>query len=318
MPVSCYGKLPVYKDFLRSNLAGREAQAFKQWLDKGVSHYWGERDGYRGVTIYPHGFLLRYPGTARYVIGYLWGSHDEGGLRSFPFSLFIAVPAGREAFPPHSVFEILESVMKAGPQWRQETTRLSSFQDFKRWSWNLTLKTILRPEQDVVSEIMGKAEKTSLGQFTDGLWDDDGDLEWPALLAYLGRHQERIEHHLHACDLAARFPSSDRWPLVLQAQYWTLVIERFDKRRERPVQVLVPAYDSNAGITVLLRNIRPDDVFALHPEMPMNESIEDFRDTVPRPNDQILPLTEYEKQQQLRCFLEEGYVAESGADLHGH
>jgi type VI secretion system ImpM family protein len=318
LPISCYGKLPLYKDFLRENLAGKEAQAFKRWLDKGVSHYWGTRDGYRGTTIYPHGVLFRFPGTAKYLLGYLWGSHDEGGLRFFPFSLFASIPAGRESFPPHSVLQALDAVMTAGAQWRQEAARLTSVQEFKRWSRGLKLEVTIQPEHEVVSEILGKASTITIGQFATGLWDEQSDLEWPLLLSYLERHRSRIKARNHNVDLAARFPTSGQLPMILQTQYWTQIIEHYDHRRERPVQLLVPAYDGRAGITIVLRNLRPDDVFAFHPEMPMNEFIEDFRTSVPRSRETTEPLSQTEKDRPLCALLDDGFSKDHGDSDHGH
>ncbi len=305
LPISCYGKLPIYKDFLRENLASKHAQAFKHWLDKGIGHYWGANDVYRGETIYPHAFLLRFPGTARYVVGYLWGSHDEGELRFFPFSVFASLPAGREAFPPHAVLEILEPMIAAGRRWHHESTQLTSFEDFVKWSRGLTLEVTLKPEQAAISEILSGTSALTMDDFAAGLWREGSDLEWPALLSYMDRHQERVKAHRHPTDLAVRLPSSERLPLVLQAQYWTLIFERFDNRRERPFQVLIPVYEDNAGITVILRNLRPDDVFAFHPQMLLNEHIEDFRESVPRRvGYEIDPMTEAEKKVTL-----EGYLA---------
>jgi len=305
LPISCYGKLPIYKDFLRENLASKHAQAFKHWLDKGIGHYWGANDVYRGETIYPHAFLLRFPGTARYVVGYLWGSHDEGELRFFPFSVFASLPAGREAFPPHAVLEILEPMIAAGRRWHHESTQLTSFEDFVKWSRGLTLEVTLKPEQAAISEILTSASALTMDDFTAGLWREGPDLEWPALLSYMDRHRERVKTNRHPTGLAVRLPSSGRLPLVLQAQFWTLIIERFDNRRERPFQVLIPVDEEKAGITVMLRDLRPDDVFAFHPQMLLNEHIEDFRESVPRrAGYEIDPMTAAKKEEML-----EGYLA---------
>jgi hypothetical protein len=79
LSLSTYGKLPIYKDFLRTNLAGPEAVAVKGWLDRGFSRFWESRDACRDLKIEPHAFLLLLPDTSHYVLGYLWGSHDSGG-----------------------------------------------------------------------------------------------------------------------------------------------------------------------------------------------------------------------------------------------
>jgi type VI secretion system ImpM family protein len=308
LPVSCYGKLPIYKDFLRENLASKPAQAFKQWLDKGISHYWGPSDAYRKQTILPHAFLLRFPGTGSYVVGYLWGSTDEGALRFFPFSMFTSLPAGREAFPPHAVLDALEPVIAAGRRWHHEASQLGSFEDFVTWSRGLILQLTVQPEHEATEELLRRSEALTLCEFIAGLWERGDGTEWPALLSYLNRHQTRVREHRHPVDLAVRLPSSNRMPLVFQAQCWTLILEQFDTRRERPFQMLIPTYDDKAGITLMLRNLRPDDVYAFHPEMPLNEHIEDFRERIPhRPSSEHRPLGSEDRERPLRAVLDLRY-----------
>ena len=170
----------------------------------------------------------------------------------------------------------------------------------------------------MVSEILSKAATITIGQFATGLWDEQSDLEWPLLLSYLERHRGRIKARNHNVDLAARFPTSGQLPMILQTQYWTQIIENYDHRRERPVQLLVPAYDGRAGITIVLRNLRPDDVFAFHPEMPMNEFIEDFRTSVPRSRETTEPLSQTEKDRPLCALLDDGFSKDHGDSDHGH
>jgi len=194
---------------------------------------------------------------------------------------------------------------------------LNSFQEFKRWSGSLKLEVTIQPEHEVVSELLEKASTFTVEQFITGMWDEDADLEWPMLVSYLERHRGRIEDRNHNVDLAARFPTSEKLPMILQTQYWTQIIERYDHRRERPAQLLVPAHDSRAGITVVLRNLRPDDVFAFHPEMPMNDSIEDFRISVPRSSETAAPLSAAEKDRPFCALLDDGFNDDDGDSDHG-
>jgi hypothetical protein len=148
-------------------------------------------------------------------------------------------------------------------------------------------------------------EELSVSDFITEIWPQDPDLEWPALLSYLDRHQRRIEAHPHIADMAARLPSADSIPVVLQTQIWSLIIGRFDNRRNRPFQLLVPANDASGGITLFLRNLRPDDVFAFHPKALEYEHIEDLRASVPRGSrGELTSLTEAESGHPLRAFLD--------------
>jgi hypothetical protein len=209
-------------------------------------------------------------------------------------------------------------MIAAGRRWHHESTQLTSLEDFVRWSRGLILEVTLKPEQEMISDILSGADALTMDDFTTGLWQEGSDLEWPALLSYMDRHHDRVKKHRHPTDLAVRLPSSGRLPLVLQAQYWTLIIERFDNRRERPFQILMPLYEDKAGITVILRNLRPDDVFAFHPQMPLNEHIEDFRRSVPRRDGyEIDPLTQADKQLTLKAFLASKHPAARSSPTKG-
>src|SRR6185369_2956363 len=126
---SVYGKLPIYKDFLRHGLASQEAQAFRQWLDRGFSRYWDAEAACRDYVIGPHLFCLRFEGLGRRLVGGLWGSHDQGELRRFPFALFVSVPAGG-AFGDLAVLGILGQVAEKARDLRHALGRASDVQGF--------------------------------------------------------------------------------------------------------------------------------------------------------------------------------------------
>ena len=318
LPVSYYGKLPIYKDFLRENLAGKEAQAFKHWLDRGISHFWSAREATRGQTIEPHAFLLRFPGTGRHVVGCLWGSHDEGGLRFFPFSIFVSLPADRDVFPSHSVLEVLAPVIEAGHRWRLESSGLRTLRDCVQWTQSLALHVNMSPEYMVTEDLLTRAEEITVHEYTSSLWGEKAVLEWPALLAYLDRYRHRIGTHAHSADLAARFPSSTSLPLVLQTHFLSFIVERFDCRRDRPFQLFLPISPGLSGIAVFLRNLRSEDVFAFHPDLPAYEHLEDFRESIPRgKEDEVKPLTEAEGKLPLRAVLDPGFRASSNSPDQG-
>src|SRR5215470_3109326 len=96
-PLQAYGKLPIYKDFISVGLTDPAAREFRQWIDRGYSYRWAENEAYRETIIPSHGFLLRLPDSRACVAGVLWGSSDEGGLRTFPFAVFLSFPTGQPA-----------------------------------------------------------------------------------------------------------------------------------------------------------------------------------------------------------------------------
>jgi type VI secretion system ImpM family protein len=283
LPVSVYGKLPFYKEFLRASLASKEAQALKQWLDRGISHYWSANKLYSSHTIGPHGFFLRFPGTGKQVIGCLWGSHDEGYLRFFPFTIFVSLPAGRGPIPTPSSIDVLAQIVEHASRIRDDLGRMLSVEHFNSWSRDLSVPLTIRPETLVKSRLAEELALWSVDQFATTLYDDQAETHWPALLSYIERHQELARSAVHGVSLAARLPSCDAGPSIMQQVHiWCSLLRNGASRRDAAVNLFVPLEDSQQGIIVLQRRLRTDDIYVLHPQMPEYDFIEDLRTRVPR------------------------------------
>ena len=110
-----YGKLPIYKDFISTGFTEEGSKDFRDWLGNGFSRRWSLLEEYKGTEIPLHTFLLALPGGKRSVAGALWGSHDEGGLRQFPFTLFSVLPQGRPAAEPFVALSFLEVFEERAP-----------------------------------------------------------------------------------------------------------------------------------------------------------------------------------------------------------
>ena len=103
-----HGKLPIYKDFISTGFTEEGSKDFRDWIGNGFSRRWSLVEEYKGTEIPLHTFVLALPGGKRSVAGAVWGSHDEVGLRSFPFTLFSVVPQGKAAAEPFVALSYLE------------------------------------------------------------------------------------------------------------------------------------------------------------------------------------------------------------------
>ncbi len=90
MNVGCFGKLPIYADFIRYNAGSGEVRILDQWLQEGI--HWSRlklnqkwQQGY--TTMPPYGFFLTGPGFKSGLFGVFVPGMDTGG-RLFPFSIF--------------------------------------------------------------------------------------------------------------------------------------------------------------------------------------------------------------------------------------
>lgn len=280
---SAYGKLPLYKDFLRHGLAAPEAQSFRQWLDRGFSRHWDEDEACRAHPIAPHAFSLSFDGLARRVTGCLWGSHDHGELRRFPFTLFVSLPASG-GHGDLSVLRALEEVAKSATDLRRSLDASPDVQTFYHRLRESALDLRLERDKTLVARLEKEMQGTSIRLFAESLYGEQAATLWPALLAYLERRRSAARSRDRATPpLACRLPVSLLLPVLLQAEFWSAFILGTGARGKEPLNVLLPwrGADPEGGILILERNLRPDDVFVFHPAPPHYDFLEDLRRAVP-------------------------------------
>lgn len=94
LPVGCFGKLPIWPEYLEAGTSYPAARALKQWLHGGREHAGMEDpEGGRADTEVRAQLrlLIGLPGSTELLVGVLRPSGDQGG-RSFPFSVFSLIP----------------------------------------------------------------------------------------------------------------------------------------------------------------------------------------------------------------------------------
>jgi type VI secretion system ImpM family protein len=279
---STYGKLPIYKDFLRHGLAAKEAQAFRHWLDRGFSRHWETNDACRDHRIEPHAFSLRFEGLARRVVGCLWESHDQGELRRFPFTLFVSVPVGG-SFGELAALEALGRVAEEARDLRLAARDAGDVQGFYQRvrEKSLTLKV----ERDAVvrEKLADILREVPVRAFAESLYGAEAAVLWPALLEWLTQRRAAARKRDPAAPpLACRLPVSRLVPVLRQAQLWAAVLQGTGAKGKAPLNALLPwGTEPDGGLVFLERDIRPDDMLALHPDPPGYDLLEDLRKRVP-------------------------------------
>jgi type VI secretion system ImpM family protein len=282
---SAYGKLPLYKDFLRHGLAAQEAQAFRHWLDRGFSRHWDEDETCHSHAIAPHAFSLCFEGLARRLAGCLWGSHDQGELRRFPFALFVSLPAGGGG-GDLAVLRALEEVAQAAGDLRRSVDAASDAQTFYQRVRTAPLTLRLERDRELREHLVRETAGTTVRAFADSLYGEEAPRLWPALLSYLDRRRAASrsrDRDAATPPLACRIPLSPLLPRLLQAELWSAVVLGTGARGKEPLNVMLPwkNADPEGGLLLLERNLRPDDVFAFHPAPPRYDFLEDLRRAVP-------------------------------------
>ncbi|RMF85807.1 MAG: DUF2094 domain-containing protein, partial [Planctomycetota bacterium] len=86
-----YGKLPMYAEYRRLEVAPGAPSQFSQWMDAGrLAWVRSPQKSENGVTR-PTRLMFRLPDAKEVVVASLWDSRDSLG-RVFPFSFFIVCP----------------------------------------------------------------------------------------------------------------------------------------------------------------------------------------------------------------------------------
>jgi type VI secretion system ImpM family protein len=271
-----YGKLPIYKDFISSGLTEEGAKEFRDWLGNGFSRRWSTDEEYKQTEIPLHTFLLALPGGKRSVAGVLWGSHDEGGLRQFPFTIFSVLSQGKPATDPLVALAYLEVFEERAAYIRRTfvpgRTLASFYEGFRGARVEIPVK---RPAR-IVEGIEKEAKEVMLGDFAESLLGEDAAAEWPRFLVRLRA----------ACDQApgngagaVRIPLGNLLPAALQVQLWLTWLEAEGAFRHRaPSGALVCRSGGRSRAVLLFRDARPEDFLLLHPEKADYEFVEE---TVP-------------------------------------
>jgi hypothetical protein len=273
LSLSTYGKLPIYKDYLRSNLVGPEAVAMKSWLDRGLARHWDGHEACRALRIEPHVLLLNLPDVGRSVVGYLWGSHDSGALRSFPFSLFATLPESRDAATSVACLLALGTALRELRGVREAIEGLPGVEAFYERARSFKLHLELPPDEETVVQLRREVSGLGEADFARSLYGDEAPHAWPALLQYLGSARRPECAGL----IAVRLPASDLLPVAAQAALWAHLVVGSRARRRPALASLFAPSNPGAGIVLLDRRVRPDDVLLLNPGLGDHGGVADLR-----------------------------------------
>lgn len=268
-----YGKLPIYKDFISSGLTEEGAKEFRDWLGNGFSRRWANDEEYREAEIPLHTFLLPLPGGKRSVVGALWGSHDEGGLRRFPFTLFSVVPQGKAIADPLVALSYLEVFEERATQIRRTyaagRTLASFYEAYRGAKIEVPVKRPVKIAEGVEKEI----RDVTLADFAESLLGEDAAAAWPSFLARLRA----------ACDApagdgagAVRIPVGNLLPATVQLQLWLAWLDAEGAfGRRAPSGVLVCRAGGRSRAVLFFRELRAEDFLLLHPERSDHEFVEE-------------------------------------------
>ncbi len=156
-PLRAYGKLPMYAEYRRLEVAPGAPTLFSQWMDAGRLA-WVQAAAQRGEpgNVVPSRLALQLPGAKELVIASIWDSRDTVG-RVFPFSFFVTCPPDALGAEPVEKWASALSIFRAFDQAHSEINIIGRGGDFYRHYRGRTV--VLRPPDlaDRVRSLMQQA-----------------------------------------------------------------------------------------------------------------------------------------------------------------
>jgi type VI secretion system ImpM family protein len=260
-PLQAYGKLPIYKDFISIGLTDAGAREFRQWLDRGFSYRWAENEEYRDTEIPAHGYLLRLPESKSCVAGAVWGSSDEGGLRKFPFAVFLSFPAAQPAADPVAAVHYLAAIERRCEEIRDGHAAGASLSAFYKAYRGAEFECALKTREQAGKELKSAIGDFAVSDFAESLFGARAAARWPGFLAALEDAAVRANG-----PGAIRLPLGGVLPRSREIAVWLRWFDRLDAKRRRPVTGVLYTSGRGPGRAVLFfRDLAPEDFLLLHP-----------------------------------------------------
>jgi hypothetical protein len=157
-----YGKLPLAKDYLRVGCGDGAGRDLREWLDRTFG------TGREELVLHePLRFLGQ--GAKDPLQGILWPSSDVGGLRKFPFTLF--VERRRKAV----LADLARGLTEAEGVWRllaEERERCLAFEDGRE-----LLDDHRGRELEIGADLVVADEHADLDAWVEALWGRDAGLD---------------------------------------------------------------------------------------------------------------------------------------------
>jgi type VI secretion system ImpM family protein len=270
-PLQAYGKLPIYKDFISVGLTDPTAKEFRQWLDRGFSRRWAVDEQYRETEIPAHGFLLRLPESRGYVAGALWGSSDEGGLRKFPFTVFLSVPAGQPAADPLAAVHYLVPFERRCEEIRDGYAAGASLAAFYKAYRGAEFECAVKTREQAYRELKSAIGDFLVSEFAESLFGARAAARWPVFLGSLEDAASRANG-----PGALRLPLSGVLPRSREITMWLRWLDRLDGKRRRPVTGVLYTSGRGPGRAVFFfRDLGPEDFLLLHPTLQGQAKVQD-------------------------------------------
>jgi len=255
-----YGKLPIYAEYRRLELAPGTPTAFSQWMDAGRLAWVRSPTRSEGGTTRSTRLLIGLPGSREAIVASVWDSRDSLG-RVFPFAFFVVCPP--EALGADAVerWAAAADVHRSFERLYAQLHALGSGGDFYRLYGKRRIA--LRP--DDLSERVRRLRAEVAGIPAEAWFRGlalDSDVSAGAWFHGLLRRVERWRALGGAdADLALSCPLSRGYSYETQTVLWLEWLAGLFPNLGRAAWLVVPMETDRTAPTVhwVLRDLLPDD-----------------------------------------------------------
>lgn len=254
-----YGKLPMYAEYRRLEVAPGTPTLFSQWMDAGrLAWVRSPSKSPQGLTRASR-LLIHLPGAKELVLASLWDSRDNLG-RVFPFAFFVVCPPDALGESALHRWVCASTMFRTFDQLHQQLSALGQGGDFYKMFRGRTLP--IRPDDlDArVQQLESEARRVDAqAWFESAVGNKQFTAE--AWFAGLLRRVEKWKAQPALIEgLALNLPLADTAPFGAQAAAWLRWTDAAVARCGRTAQIIMPADAERGGsLNLLVRDVLPDD-----------------------------------------------------------
>ena len=255
-----YGKLPLYAEYRRLEVAPGAPTAFSQWMDAGRLAWVRSPAKSDAGTTRTSRLLVGLPNTKEAIVANVWDSRDSLG-RVFPFAFFVVCPPATLGRDPIERWVAAASIHCAFAQLHTELHSLGSGGDFYRFYQQRVIT--LRPEDlaERVSKLRAQAAEIAAKPWFEAL-SLDGDVapeRWFAGLLHRGQRWAAQPDSL--AETAISCPLAKGFSYETQVVLWLEWLGGLFKKVGKTPWLVVPTESEQSAPTLnlVIRDLLPDD-----------------------------------------------------------
>ncbi len=259
-PLRAYGKLPIYAEYRRLELAPGAPTVFSQWMDAGRLSWVRSAGKSEAGTTRASRMLVGLPDAKEAIVAGVWDSRDNLG-RVFPFAFFVACPAQALGEDPIERWVAASAIHRVFDQVYAQLPALGSGGDFYRRHRKQMIT--LRPENldEQVRAVRRDAARIMVEPWFNAL-ALDGEVTAANWFAGLLRRGERWKSQASGlAELAVSCPLARGIPYGPQVVLWLEWLGGLFKKIGKTPWVVVPPEDERAAPTLnlVIRDLLPED-----------------------------------------------------------